>query len=90
MGVPPTCRQKGLTDKKNKYKEMKQLFFTNWHLMRWLRLAFALFLFVQAYTAHPWFFIAFGLFFLFQAIFNLGCGPNGCAITNTKNFKNEQ
>ena len=79
-----------MTAEKSKFTYMKQLFFTNWHLMRWLRLAFALFLFVQAYITHEWFFIAFGLFFLFQAIFNLGCGPNGCAITNTKNFKNEQ
>jgi hypothetical protein len=66
---------------------MKQLLFTNWHAMRWVRLAFALFLFVQAYTNHQWFFIAFGLFFLFQAIFNLGCGPNGCSIPNNKYSK---
>ena len=51
---------------------MKQLLFTNWHLMRWVRLAFALFLFAQAYITHEWFFLAFGLFFLFQVIFNLG------------------
>jgi hypothetical protein len=68
---------------------MKQLLFTNWHLMRWVRLAFSLFLFSQAYTTGQWFFIAFGLFFLFQVIFNLGCGQNGCAIPNPKNSKNE-
>lgn len=55
--------------------------------MRWFRLAFALFLFVQAYTTKEWFFIAFGLFFLFQAVFNLGCGPNGCAVPNNKYSK---
>ena len=63
---------------------MKQLLFTNWYLMRWVRLAFATFLFTQAYITKDWFFIAFGLFFLFQAIFNLGCGQNGCTIPNTK------
>lgn len=66
---------------------MKQMLFTNWHAMRWFRLAFALFLFVQAYTTREWFFTAFGLFFLFQAVFNLGCGPNGCAIPNNKYSK---
>ena len=69
---------------------MKNLLFTNWHLIRWARLAFAIFLFVQAYRTHEWFFIAFGLFFVFQVIFNLGCGPNGCAVPNNKNFKDEQ
>jgi hypothetical protein len=54
---------------------MKQLLFTNWHPMRWLRLAFALFLFVQAYTTHEWFFIAFVLFFVFlpKKYLKFGC-----------------
>ena len=46
--------------------------------MRFFRLAFAFFLFYQAYDTHNWFFVAFGVFFLFQALFNLGCGSNGC------------
>jgi hypothetical protein len=52
--------------------------------MRWVRLAFALFLFLQAYITHDWFFIVFGLFFLFQVVFNLGCGSSGCAVPNSK------
>jgi hypothetical protein len=56
--------------------------------MRFFRLAFALFLFYQAYETHHWFFVAFGIFFLFQAIFDLGCGANGCNV-NYKNQKNE-
>jgi len=63
---------------------MKQLLFTNWHWMRFLRLGLALFLFYNAYETHEWFFIAFGAFFLFQAIFNLGCGPNGCNVNYDK------
>ncbi|HWS59882.1 MAG TPA: hypothetical protein VN182_03040 [Flavobacterium sp.] len=66
---------------------MKQLLFTNWHTMRWVRLAFSLFLFVQAFITREWFFIAFGLFFLFQVVFNLGCGSNGCAVPNNKYSK---
>lgn len=68
---------------------MKQLLFTNWHTMRWVRLAFASFLFFQAYTTHEWFFIAFGVFFLAQAVFNLGCGPSGCQVNYTKKDKDE-
>ena len=79
-----------MTAEKSKFTYMKQLLFTNWHTMRWLRLALALFLFVQSYITHEWFFIAFGFFFLFQAVFNLGCGPTGCDVPNNKNFKNEQ
>ena len=66
---------------------MKQLLFNHWHLMRFLRLGFGVFLCVQAYSTNEWFFIAFGLFFLFQAVFNLGCGPSGCGVRYTK--KNE-
>lgn len=69
---------------------MKDIIFSNWHITRWIRLVFALFLLVQSYVLREWFFIVFGLFFLFQAIFNLGCGVNGCAVPNIKNSKNEQ
>ncbi len=68
---------------------MKELLANNWHLMRILRLAFAAFLFINAYQTHEWFFIVFGLFFLFQAIFNLGCGNNGCNV-NYKTKGNEK
>ena len=68
---------------------MKKLLFTNWHVMRWVRLAFALFLFAQAYILREKMFIAFGLFFFIQVLFNLGCSSNGCAIPNNKYSKNE-
>ncbi len=57
--------------------------------MRWFRLAFAVFLFTQAFVLREWMFLAFGLFFLVQVIFNLGCGVNGCAIPNKKHKKDE-
>ncbi|MFI0491641.1 hypothetical protein [Flavobacterium sp.] len=68
---------------------MKEIIFSNWHIMRWIRLAFSLFLFVQAYELREWFFIPFGLFFLFQALFNMGCGINGCAVPKYKINKDE-
>ncbi|HLP64767.1 hypothetical protein [Flavobacterium sp.] len=63
---------------------MKRLLLTNWHFMRFLRLGLATFLFVQACITREWMFGAFGLFFLFQAVFNLGCGPNGCSVNYDK------
>ncbi|WP_395062369.1 hypothetical protein [Flavobacterium sp.] len=63
---------------------MKQLFFTNWHFMRYLRVAIAFFLFYNAYETRQWFFIVFGFFFLTQALFNLGCGAIGCAVNDDK------
>lgn len=66
---------------------MKELLFTNWHVMRIFRFAFGLFLFAQAYYTQEWFFIAFGLFFFVQAIFNMGCGANGCAVPKNKYTK---
>jgi len=71
-----------------KLKTMKKILLSNWHLMRLFRLGFASFLFYQAYQTHHLFFLVFGFFFLFQAVFNLGCGPSGCNV-NYKNHKNE-
>ncbi|MFY8214805.1 MAG: hypothetical protein ACOVKJ_10135 [Flavobacterium sp.] len=53
---------------------------SNWHFMRWLRLALALYLFEQAYETKEYFLLVFGGFFLLQAVFNWGCGPSGCSI----------
>ena len=66
---------------------MKNVLFTNWHLMRFVRLAIALFLFSQAYVLKAWIFVGIGLFFFVQVVFNLGCGPNGCAVPNNKYSK---
>jgi uncharacterized membrane protein HdeD (DUF308 family) len=65
---------------------MKNMLLHNWHLMRFIRLALAIFLFFNAYETHEWFFIVFGIFFLAQALFNFGCGANGCAV----NYKNSE
>jgi len=64
---------------------MKQILFTNWHFMRFLRVALALFLFYNAMQTSEWFFMIFGIFFLFQAVFNMGCGTNSCKVNYNKN-----
>lgn len=69
---------------------MKQLLFTNWHAMRWIRLVIGLF-FVQQAIQYQEFLLGFiAAFFLFQAVFNTGCGLNGCNVRTLKKSKHEQ
>jgi hypothetical protein len=69
---------------------MKKIIFSNWHFMRWLRLGLALFLMAQSISLHEWFFLIFALFFLFQALFNLGCNTTSCAIPTSNRKEHEQ
>ena len=69
--------------------KMKQLLFSNWHLMRWIRLIVGLFLIEQAIQLHEILYGFMALFFLFQAVFNTGCGLNGCAVSPIKKNKDE-
>lgn len=68
---------------------MKQILFTNWHAMRWIRLAIGLFLIQQAFQYRQPLFGFMAAFFLFQAAFNSGCGLNGCNVPTYKKNKNE-
>lgn len=68
---------------------MKQLLFSNWHIMRIVRLLFGIFLIFQAVETHQYVFFAFAAFFLFQALFNQGCSANGCEIP-TQNKKEHE
>jgi hypothetical protein len=68
---------------------MKQLLFTNWHAMRWIRLAIGLFFLQQAIQFHEIVLGFMAVFFLFQSVFNTGCSLNGCSIPTYKKSKNE-
>jgi hypothetical protein len=57
--------------------------------MRVVRLAFALFLFANAYETRQWIFVPMGLFFLLQAVFNWGCGLQGNCSVNLKKEHHE-
>jgi hypothetical protein len=55
-------------------------FLTNWHFMRILRAAIAVWAIFEYTRTHDWLMLAFGGFFAVQAIFGLGCcGASGCA-----------
>ena len=65
---------------------IKQMIFTNWHFMRWLRLILGGFIAVQAIQNHDMVPGLIGAFFLYQAVTNTGCcGANGCSVTPTIN-----
>ena len=64
---------------------IRQTLFSNWHLMRWLRLAFGIIFMVQAIQMHDMFVGAIAGFFLFTAITNIGCcGARSCAVPTQK------
>ena len=62
-----------------------QTLFTGWHFMRWLRLAFGIYVAYQAFVMHDNMLAFLSAFFLFQAVTNTGCcGAQGCAVPITK------
>lgn len=69
---------------------MKKVVFRHWQVMRLVRLVFAVYLFTQAYYLQQWFFAAFGLFFLAQALFNWGCGAQNCRMPASKKETHER
>ena len=63
---------------------MKKLLYTNWHLMRWIRLFLSVGIAYHAIATNQYFFLFFTSFFLFQAIFDTGCSTQRCQIPKTK------
>ncbi|OCB78537.1 hypothetical protein [Flavobacterium crassostreae] len=68
---------------------MKQILFTNWHSMRWIRLGIGVFFMQQTIQYRHYLLGVMALVFIFQALFNIGCGLNGCAVPSYKKNKNE-
>lgn len=59
---------------------IKETLFTGWNFMRFLRLGFGIFFFVQAIQTHDTLTGLVGAFFLFTAVTNTGCCSGGsCA-----------
>lgn len=52
---------------------------TGWHPMRLMRAGIATMLLVTAFNYADWPMGIFGLFFLFQAVTDTGCGLQGCS-----------
>ncbi len=60
---------------------IKSTLFTNWHLVRILRLVFGIFVLVQAVTMRDALAGMISVLFLYQAFTNTGCcGASGCSV----------
>jgi len=70
---------------------IREILFSDWHLMRWLRLGLGVYIAVQAVQLHDMLAGVIAAFFLIQAITNTGCcGTRSCAVptkTNSDNTK---
>jgi len=67
---------------------IKEMLFTGWNFMRWLRLGVGLYLLFNAWQSTDMMAGFFGAFFLLQAATNTGCcGASGCAVPATKQAK---
>jgi hypothetical protein len=65
----------------NSIETIKQTLFTEWNLMRWIRLGAGIFFAVQAIQIHDAIAGFISMIFLFQAVTNTGCcGVSGCAV----------
>jgi hypothetical protein len=77
----------------NSIETIKQTLFSQWNLIRWIRLAAGIFLAAQAVQLHDAIAGFLSFIFLFQAVTNTGCcGVSGCAVpttTKTSNPTNE-
>lgn len=58
---------------------MKQVIFSNWNFMRFLRLGLGIAIIVQSAIAGNWTMAILGLLFTAMPVFNIGCcGTAGC------------
>lgn len=63
----------------------KETLFQNWNFMRILRLGLGIYIAIQAVETLSILSGIVAVFFIFQAVTNIGCcGSNGCAITTRK------
>lgn len=51
---------------------------SNWTLLRFIRLVLGIFIMIQSYQVANYWFIVPGVLFAIMALFNMGCGSNGC------------
>lgn len=70
---------------------IKSTLFTNWHLVRILRLVFGVFVLVQAVTMRDALAGMISALFLYQAITNTGCcGASECAVPSVSKEGNQK
>ncbi|MGG7034382.1 MAG: hypothetical protein ACI7YS_04200 [Flavobacterium sp.] len=61
-------------------------YFSQWNFMRFVRLAFAIYLTFEVVATRQWFLAVFALLFYVQALFNIGCcSTNSCNVSSKRN-----
>ncbi len=64
--------------------DWKKAITNGWTFIRFVRLGIAISILNEAWKSSSVFFAMFGMFFLVQALLNLGCfGSNGCEVDRT-------
>ncbi|MCG9880630.1 MAG: hypothetical protein MH472_08525 [Bacteroidia bacterium] len=64
---------------------------SHWGFIKVFKVALALMVLVQAYIASELFLAIFALFFMGQALLNVGCGsPAGCGVPVNKSLQNTE
>lgn len=71
--------------KNNHLVQLKELVFTGWSGMRWLRLGLGILILIQGIKSHDWIMNIIAASLLLQALFNAACcGTSGCYAPNKK------
>lgn len=71
-------------------KDWKNIIFSNWNFMRFLRFGLAIFLLIEAIKNYDVMFGVLGSVLLLQAVFNVGCCSGGACYTGkTESNKSE-
>ncbi len=68
---------------------IKEKLFTNWHVMRILRLAIGVWMLVMAIQTRDWIVGVFSTFFLYQAVTDTGCCGTQACYTPIKRTKEQ-
>ncbi len=59
--------------------------FSSWNWIRFIRLAFGVYIVVQSVLTKEWIFVGLGGLLTLMPLLNIGCGSGGCGIPTPKN-----
>ena len=68
---------------------MNTILLSNWTIIRFIRLILGIFIIIQSIQSQNYLMVLPGIIFTALALFNAGCGSNGCSVP-TKNRKNDE
>jgi hypothetical protein len=70
---------------------MKEIIFSNWNFMRFLRLAIGIGIIVESIATSQWALLILGVLFTIMPVLNVACcGAGGCSVPTRKYKQPEQ